>query len=125
MRPYSSLCVFWPILERQIRIEGETILVPDEQADRYFASRPRESQIGAWASRQSEVLQGRDVLEVCVRVFEERFAGRPVPRPPFWSGFLLKPERMEFWISRPGRLHERELYQRAADGSWTKTLLYP
>jgi pyridoxamine 5'-phosphate oxidase len=123
-QPHASLCVFWPVLERQIRIDGETSLVPDEEADRYFASRPRESQIGAWASRQSEHLSSREVLEDRVRLFEERFAGRPVPRPSFWSGYLLRPERVEFWISRPGRLHERELYVRAGDG-WTKTLLYP
>jgi len=99
--------------------------VPDEEADRYFASRPRESQIGAWASRQSEAMTSRDVLETRVKEFERRFAAAPVPRPPFWSGYLLAPQRIEFWISRPGRLHERELYDRQPGGGWTKTLLFP
>lgn len=124
-QPRASLCIFWPVLERQIRIDGETSLVPDEEADRYFASRPRESQLGAWASRQSEPLAARADLEARVRTFDQRFAGQHVPRPPFWSGYLLRPDRMEFWISRPGRLHERELYERQPDGTWTKTLLYP
>jgi pyridoxamine 5'-phosphate oxidase len=123
-QPASALCVFWPSVEKQIRVEGVSGLVPDDEADRYFAARPRDSQIGAWASRQSEPLESRAELEARVTELQQRFADQPVPRPAFWSGYRLVPNRIEFWSGRPGRLHHRELYERQGS-AWRISMLYP
>jgi pyridoxamine 5'-phosphate oxidase len=98
--------------------------VSDEEADAYFATRARSSQIGSWASIQSQPIEHADDLALRVAEYEQKFDGKPVPRPPFWSGFRLRPEKIEFWKSKPGRLHERHLYSRSGE-SWTFETLYP
>lgn len=122
--PFAALCFHWPPLEQQVRIEGRVVNVSDAEAEAYFATRPRGSQIGAWASRQSQVLVTREELEARVQSFEEKFAGGEVPRPPFWSGFRVIPERIEFWQSRVSRLHDRTVYVRQ-NGAWVIEKLYP
>jgi pyridoxamine 5'-phosphate oxidase len=122
--PRASLCQHWPSLEEQIRIEGAVERADAAESDRYFAGRPRDSQIGAWASDQSADLPSRELLESRLQEIETRFAGQAVPRPPFWGGFRLVPDRVEFWSGRPGRLHERLLYTRTTSG-WTASYLYP
>jgi pyridoxamine 5'-phosphate oxidase len=122
--PVASICFHWAPLEVQVRAEGPVTQVSDAEADAYFATRPRDSQISAWASMQSQPIEQANDLIDRVKEAEERFEGREVTRPPFWSGFRLRPERIEFWRNRPGRLHERHLYTRSGD-SWTMETLYP
>ena len=122
--PQVHLDFHWKSQRRQVRIDGRAELVPDPEADAYFASRPRESQIGAWASIQSQPLPDRATFEARIAEFTARFAGNDVPRPPRWSGWRVVPRAFEFWQDRDNRLHERTLYSRAAQG-WATGLLYP
>jgi pyridoxamine 5'-phosphate oxidase len=122
--PHAALCFYWASLDEQIRVEGSVDRVPAEESDAYFSSRPRGSQLGAWASDQSQVLPSRETLEEKYREIERRFADRAVERPPFWGGFRLTPVRIEFWYGRPDRLHDRVLYLRDRD-SWRIERQYP
>lgn len=124
---HAALCFHWQPLEVQVRIEGAVQPVSAEEADAYYASRARGSRIGAWASRQSAQLDAYDTLVDRVREFEEKFGEGDIPRPPFWSGYRVVPDRIELWFGRPSRLHQRELYLRAGGDPprWTRELLYP
>jgi pyridoxamine 5'-phosphate oxidase len=124
--PYAALCFHWKTLTRSVRIEGRVEPVSAEEADAYFASRPRGSRIGAWASKQSRPLESRLALEKRVAEFGLKFAVGEIPRPPFWSGFRLVPVRIEFWRDMPFRLHERLLFSREGpDAPWRTEMLYP
>ena len=122
--PNVTLCLWWPQLQEQIRIEGVVEPVSDAEADAYFATRDRESQIGAWASRQSSELGSPEELREAFGSEAKRFEDRDVPRPPNWSGFRLVPDRIEFWLGKPHRLHERYLYTRRGN-DWIITMLHP
>jgi pyridoxamine 5'-phosphate oxidase len=122
--PRAALLFHWKSLRRQVRIEGPVERVPDAQADDYFVTRARDSQLGAWASDQSRPLDRRDTFEQRFDEVRRRFEGQEVARPPHWRGFRVIPERIEFWIDRPHRLHERRLFTRLGDG-WDEGLLYP
>jgi pyridoxamine 5'-phosphate oxidase len=122
----AALCFHWKSLRRQVRVRGPIETVSDAEADAYFASRPRDSRIGAWASQQSRPLKGRFELETAVAMFTARYAIGEVPRPPYWSGFRLRPVSIEFWHDRPFRLHDRVVFRRETpEGGWTKDRLYP
>ena len=122
--PHAALCFDWPDIDEQIRIEGPVERTSAAESDSYFAGRPRGSQLGAWASRQSAVLPSPAALDARLRDAEARFEGRPVERPVFWGGYRIVPARIEFWQAQPNRLHHRTLYTRAADG-WLTERLYP
>jgi pyridoxamine 5'-phosphate oxidase len=123
--PHAALCFHWKSLGRQVRIEGAASLVSDAEADAYFASRPRDSQIGAWASDQSHPLPDRATLERRFADLSRHYAAeKSVPRPAYWSGFRVAPERIEFWQERPFRLHDRVLFTREGE-AWRKQRLFP
>lgn len=123
--PKAALTYYWDPLGRQIRVQGTITTVPDSQTDNYFKGRPRMSCIGAWASLQSEGLKNRQELVNRVRYYEEEFEGKPVPRPPHWKGYCLKPHKIEFWLNGDFRLHDRFQYLQSPQGNWTQTRLYP
>ena len=123
VHPHAALTFYWPPAT-QVRIEGNVERVSDAEGDAYFATRPRASQVGTWASAQSTTLTSRAALDARVAEFERRFEGGPVARPPFWNGFRVIPSCIEYWTRDPARLHERVVYQRDG-GEWTRSLLFP
>ncbi|HZX94562.1 MAG TPA: pyridoxamine 5'-phosphate oxidase [Myxococcales bacterium] len=125
-RPDVALTFWWPQIESQVRFEGRAARVDDSEADAYFSSRLRVSQLGAWASQQSQPLRSREELEQRFAELEKKYEGKTVPRPAHWSGYRVPPLSVEFWWNRPGRLHDRELYTRSGPGApWALTLLNP
>ncbi|MCO5063244.1 MAG: pyridoxamine 5'-phosphate oxidase [Rhizobiaceae bacterium] len=121
----AALCFHWKSLRRQVRVRGSVEVVSDEEADSYFQSRPRNSRIGAWASKQSRPLESRFALEKAVAEFTAKHLVGEIPRPPYWSGFRVLPSSIEFWHDRPFRLHDRVTYKRSDGQTWSKTRLYP
>ena len=125
--PHAALLFHWPRVRDgvQVRIEGPVEIVSDEEADAYFASRPRGSQLGAWASKQSETLEAREQFDERLAQAEREFEGRDVPRPPRWTGLRVKPDTIEFWYGANFRLHERQAYERDVAGEWHRRMLFP
>lgn len=123
--PLAALCFWWSALERQVRVSGVVTLVSEAESATYFATRPRQSQLSAWASVQSTVVPSRAALEEAWSETERRFAGAEIPLPPHWGGFRLAPARFEFWQGRTGRFHDRIVYRRAEDGAWFRERLSP
>jgi pyridoxamine 5'-phosphate oxidase len=123
--PYAALVFYWAPLDRQVRVEGSVTRTSEQESSDYFRTRPRESQIGAWASAQSEVISGREALEQRAQELEALFCEREIDCPEHWGGYRVKPERIEFWKSRVGRLHDRIVYELQPDGSWIISRLAP
>ena len=123
--PNAALAFYWIEMDRQIRINGRAEKISREESEHYFHSRPVGSQLGAWVSRQSEVIDGRKVLDARLAEMTERFGDGPIPLPPHWGGYRLEPDRIEFWQGRPNRLHDRFRYSRRADGNWQIDRLAP
>jgi len=125
--PYAALLFHWPRIRNgiQVRIEGRVHEVPADEADAYFATRPRGSQVGAWASRQSETLRSREEFEARCAQVEAEFEGRDIPRPPRWTGLRVRPRHIEFWYGAKFRLHERVVYERDAASVWSRRMLFP
>ena len=123
--PHVALLFYWKSLGRQIRIEGPVEHVTDAESDAYFATRPRISRLGAWASRQSRPLDERTTLERRLADYEAKYPGEDIPRPPYWSGYRVLPERFEFWQNMPFRLHDRTVYTKSTANGWTISKLYP
>jgi pyridoxamine 5'-phosphate oxidase len=123
--PQAALVFYWPHFERQVRVEGKVARVSAEESDDYFKTRPRESQVGAWASPQSEMIASRDYLEGKANELTLSYEGREVPRPEFWGGYRLRADRIEFWKGRTGRLHDRIAYELQPNGGWTISRLAP
>lgn len=121
----AALCFHWKSLRRQVRVRGPVERVSDAEADAYFASRPRGSRIGAWASKQSRPLESRFALEKAVAEYTAKYPLGEIPRPPHWSGFRIVPQMIEFWADRQFRLHDRVVFDRTAEGGWKKARLYP
>jgi pyridoxamine 5'-phosphate oxidase len=121
----AAMCFHWKSLRRQVRVRGPVEIVSDAEADAYYTTRPRGSRIGAWASKQSRPLESRFALEKAVAEYTARYAFGDIPRPPYWSGFRIKPQTIEFWHDRPFRLHDRIMFSRTDAGVWEKTRLYP
>ena len=124
VNPYCALVFYWGELERQVRVEGRASRVPDGESDAYFEGRPRGSQLGAWVSEQSRPVRDRGALEDRLRELVAEYEGREVPRPPFWGGYRVEPETIEFWQGRENRLHDRLIYRRS-DGLWRRERLQP
>lgn len=122
--PKAALCFYWPSIQRQVRVQGDVEPVSDEEADSYFHTRPRGSQIGAWASLQSQPLANEQQLKQRLDEYQQKFIGQTVPRPPFWAGFRIKPTQIEFWEAGEYRLHKRTVYQLQHTG-WNCLLLFP